>query len=96
MAGQSTQGAERIEGWLSAALAAALDVPAHSIDRNSSFHALGVDSVTSVEIAGDLEAWLGRDVPLTAFFTYPSISRLAAALAAPPRSGKKRPNIDTW
>jgi len=87
LAGQRTHNAEAIADWLSSALADALGCPPERIDRNSTFHALGVDSVTSVEIAGDLEAWLGHHVPPTSFYNHPSIARLAAALA--PAAQKK-------
>jgi natural product biosynthesis luciferase-like monooxygenase protein/amino acid adenylation domain-containing protein len=74
--------AEAIADWLAAALARALKRAPDEIDRSSTFHALGVDSMTSVELAGDLEAWIGQPVSLTALFEHPSISILAAALAA--------------
>src|SRR5262249_47680882 len=76
------QQADAIAAWLSVRLAQVLDRPAESIDRSATFHALGLDSVTSVEIAGDLETWLGRSVPLTALFEHPTVSRLAASLAS--------------
>lgn len=82
--------AAAIADWLAAALAQALQRAPEQIDRDSSFHALGVDSMTATEIAGRLEAWLDRPVPLTALFEHPSISRLAGALAAAAKERAKR------
>jgi natural product biosynthesis luciferase-like monooxygenase protein/amino acid adenylation domain-containing protein len=83
---------EAIADWLTSALARALKCAPERIDRDSTFHALGVDSVTAVEIAGDLEVWLGRPVPLTALFEHPSITRLADALAAAAKQrGRRKP-----
>ena len=81
---------EAIADWLASALARALKRAPKQIDRDSTFDALGVDSLTSAEIAGDLETWLGRPVPLTALFEHPSISRLAGALAANAQERGKR------
>ena len=45
-----------------------------------SFADLGLDSVKAVELALDLETWLGRPVPATVFWTYPNIKALAEHL----------------
>ena len=51
-----------------------------AIDASRSFADLGLDSVKAVELALDLETWLGRPVPATVFWTYPNINALAEHL----------------
>ncbi len=64
------------------------------VDASRSFADLGLDSVKAVELALDLETWLGRPVPATVFWTYPNIKALtehlidvqASGAASAPRS----------
>ena len=51
-----------------------------AVDASRSFAELGLDSVKAVELALDLETWLGRPVPATVFWTYPNINALAEHL----------------
>lgn len=56
----------------------ALGVAAGDIDIDLPFSALGLDSVQGVEIAARLEKHLGRDLPPTLLFRYPTINDLVA------------------
>jgi acyl carrier protein len=71
----------QIETWLVRAIARSLRVGPHEIDPARRFVELGIDSVAAVELSGDLEAWLGREVAPTVVWDYPTIALLAAHLA---------------
>jgi acyl transferase domain-containing protein/acyl-CoA synthetase (AMP-forming)/AMP-acid ligase II/acyl carrier protein len=77
----SDHGAREIECWLVAALATLLHLEPAEIDPGAPFSAYGLDSVQAVNLAGDLEQWLGLAVPATAVWEHPSIRGLAAHLA---------------
>ncbi len=51
------------------------------IDVAEPFASFGLDSVTMVSIAGELEKWLGRPLPQTLLYDSPTIARLAQNLA---------------
>jgi len=78
---QSNHTAEYIEAWLAKWLAEELGITVDAIDPRNSFVKYGIDSVTAVRLADDLEVWLGRDLPLTVAWDYPSIEALAQHLA---------------
>ena len=59
------------------------------------FAALGLDSVRTVELVTELSRWLGRQVPETAPWEYPTIARLAAVLTGEPDVLATGPNADT-
>ena len=72
---------EAIQGWLVANIAERLKFPASEIDVHMPFASLGMDSMTAVLLAGDLEMFLGRTLPPTLMYDHPSIAALAAHLA---------------
>lgn len=51
-----------------------------SVPDDLGFFELGLDSLTAVRLRRQLEEALGRPVPATALFSYPTIARLAAYL----------------
>lgn len=55
--------AEKIQAWMVEHLAAALDLAADGIDPKTSFDANGVDSLIMEGLMGDLEEWLGLQLP---------------------------------
>ena len=71
----------RIREWLIDQLADYAAVPAHRIDASVPFAMYGVGSKEAVEMAGDLERWLGHPVAPTAAYDHPTIDQLAAHLA---------------
>lgn len=76
-----TRGAEEIAAWLVVRLAEALAVEATTIDVRTAFAEYGLDSAESVILAGDLEEWLGRTLPATLVWEYPTIEVLSRHLA---------------
>ena len=59
---QTTHDSRELERWLIARLARSLNVEADQIELHEPFLRYGLDSVESVRISADLEAWLGFPV----------------------------------
>jgi acyl transferase domain-containing protein/acyl carrier protein len=70
-----------IAAWIVAHLSVELEVEAASIDVHRPFAHFGLDSVLAVTLAGELGVWLGRPVPPTLAWNFPSIAALARHLA---------------
>jgi acyl carrier protein len=68
---------------LTAAIAAELDSAA-TVDPDTVFTDLGLDSAGVMVVAGDLEDALGVPVPVELLFDYPTPRQLAAHLATAP------------
>lgn len=73
--------AEIIQEWLATRLAQLLTVDVNDIDIHTSFDRYGVDSLAAVTLIGDLEEWLGYELPATLAWDYPNIAELAQYLA---------------
>ena len=67
----------RLAKWVADELGIAVD----SIDTHKSFVYYGLDSVTAIGLAGDLEDWLGRQFSPTLAWDFPDIKTLAQHLA---------------
>lgn len=67
--------------WLIERIAARVKLPVERIETDQPFSRYGLDSVGAVRLAGELSEWLGRDVPATLAYEYPTISALANHLA---------------
>jgi acyl carrier protein len=81
----ATQKSEaEITGWCVAHLAKALRLSGNDIDPQTKFARLGVDSAMAVYLVGELEEWLGRELPPELAFEYPTIAALAHHLAGEP------------
>ncbi|MGW4115984.1 SDR family NAD(P)-dependent oxidoreductase [Actinosynnema sp. NPDC004786] len=76
-------GPDEVEARLRAELSAALGVPAAELDRDRPLAGFGLRSVEMVSLVGGLEQWLGRTLPATLMWEYPTIARLASHLGAP-------------
>jgi acyl-CoA synthetase (AMP-forming)/AMP-acid ligase II/acyl carrier protein len=74
--------AAAIEAWLLRTIAEIRNLPRGSIDRDAALVALGVDSAEAAHVAAELEARLGRRVPLGLVMEQPTIGALASALGA--------------
>ncbi|MBI4576845.1 MAG: amino acid adenylation domain-containing protein [Planctomycetes bacterium] len=75
-------GADAIRAWLLARAARELGLSAADLDPHATFAALGLDSLTLASLAGELEAWLGRPLPVTLLWDHPTPDALARHLAA--------------
>ncbi|MFE7765986.1 amino acid adenylation domain-containing protein [Streptomyces sp. NPDC057438] len=65
-------------------LAEALHRPPQEIDDDTQFLALGLDSLTAVDLARRLERELGRPLPATLLFEHRTLGELATHLATTP------------
>lgn len=70
-----------IENWLIEHLARALELEITQIDVDNPLDNYGLNSLTILEITGDLEEWLGKTVIVTIFYDYPTLASLAKYLS---------------
>ena len=73
--------ADGIQTWLVAQLSEQLKIPHQNIDVREPLVHYGMDSLQAVSLAADLEGWLGRTLPPTLAYDYPTIEALAHYLA---------------
>ncbi|MEA5565925.1 AMP-binding protein [Anabaena sp. UHCC 0399] len=78
---QATQTKEAIQAWLVAKLSDLLKVTPQEIDVQKSLARYGLDSLAIVNLAGELEQWLGYKLSSTVTYEHPSIIALANYLA---------------
>lgn len=78
---RQTHTAVEIQDWAALKLSEALGVTPAEIDVHESLDNYGMGSIQAVSFAGDLEEWLGRDLPATLLWDYPTLAALAAHLA---------------
>ncbi|HEX2569028.1 MAG TPA: type I polyketide synthase [Polyangia bacterium] len=77
----AARAASRMEDWLLRRLSASLGVPAAELDAGKTFASYGLGSADAVQLAAALEAELGRKLPPTLLWLYPTVSELARHLA---------------
>lgn len=70
-----------IEGWLIDKMALLSDTEAAQIDVERAFVDYALDSSLAVTLAEELSKLVGRPLPVTLFWEYPSICALAMALS---------------
>ncbi|HEU4726518.1 MAG TPA: SDR family NAD(P)-dependent oxidoreductase, partial [Kofleriaceae bacterium] len=80
-AGEPNPSRSEIEDRLLAELAARLRVAADTLDPRRPIASYGLSSVDMVGLVGELERWLGRKLPATLAWEYPSVEAMAAFLA---------------
>jgi len=73
---------EAIQAWLITRVSTALSLNPDEIDVRETFSSFGLDSRTAVSLSGDLERWLGRRLPPTLVWDYPTIDALSRHLDA--------------
>jgi acyl carrier protein len=76
--------ADDIERWLLDQLQARLGDRTEDVDSHMPFSYYGLDSIDAVELAAELEEWLGAPVSATLTFDYPTVSAVAQYLAETP------------
>jgi acyl-CoA synthetase (AMP-forming)/AMP-acid ligase II/acyl carrier protein len=74
--------ASSLEMFLARRLAAAMAIDVAEIEPAEPFARYGLDSVKAASLANELERRVGREVPLTLFWDYPSVSALASHLSS--------------
>jgi acyl carrier protein len=72
---------ERIQEWLVAQLAERLGMASEAIDVDRPITEYGLDSITGIALAGDLEEWLQIYLSPTLLWDYPTVAYLADHLA---------------
>lgn len=86
---------EAVDGWLRAALGPLLRLSPEDIDGDKSFTRYGLDSMTAVTLAAELEIWLGFRLSPTLAWDYPTLNELAGYVAelavTPPAPGTVDP-----
>ena len=80
--GKSRQSEREIQDWMTTRLGAMLKMDAAKIDVKTPLTRYGVDSLRLVEVAADLEKWLGRKFDDDLLKDHPDIQSLAKHLAA--------------
>jgi acyl carrier protein len=92
---EKIQDVEAIRGWLVDKLAEALCVSPEEIEDDEPFARYGLGSAQAVSMAGDLEEWVGRDLPATLLYDYPTIDALAHHVSeASAVTGRRGPSGD--
>ncbi len=71
-----------IRDWCVEYLARTLDLADQTIDTETTFARMGLDSANSVFLIVELEDWLGLELTPDLLFEHPTIGELARHLAA--------------
>jgi acyl-CoA synthetase (AMP-forming)/AMP-acid ligase II/acyl carrier protein len=77
---------EMLRVWLMEKLSRQLNIPAKEMDVRRPFAEYGFDSAAVVELAGDLEDYLGCELSPTLVYDYPTVESLCLYLAHAPRA----------
>lgn len=77
----SPRSRDDIESWLIARFAYLSKTDEAEIDLDRLFVDYNLDSSVAVSVTADLAEWIGIELPPTLFWEYPTIGKLAAALA---------------
>lgn len=64
--------------WLREKVASRLEVPVEEVSEETYFDDFGLDSTEALVLAGELEKWLGFELPATALWYHPTIRELSA------------------
>jgi acyl carrier protein len=86
--GNASRSAPTIQEWMILRLSEAIGVDPGQIDPRLPFASYGLSSLTAYRLTGDLAEWIGRDLPATLFWEYPTIFTLSQHLA-----GETGPNL---
>ena len=70
-----------IEEWLTVNIARELELDPDKIDVHQPLSRYGLDSLAAVGLSGELEVWLGRELPPDLLTSLPTIEALAHSLA---------------
>jgi 8-amino-7-oxononanoate synthase len=73
-----------IQAWLIANLAERLKAEPQSLRTDEPFASYGLDSIAAVSLSSEMEDWLGRRLPASLLWDYPTIAALSEHLAKGP------------
>lgn len=68
---------ETIQTWLANQIARQLNIKSNTIKVTEQLTRYGLDSIDSVTIVGEMEDWLGVELPSTLLWDYPTIEKTA-------------------
>lgn len=85
---------DQIQQWLVSNIAKTIGVEPLELDVREPFTSFGLTSLDELSLSGDLEDWLGVNIPPTITWDYPTILALAKYLAGKVGSGKVHENDD--
>jgi acyl transferase domain-containing protein/acyl carrier protein len=74
---------EKIQNWLITKLSDQFGLEESDVGVDDAFASFGIDSAQALSICGDLEVWLGKQLPPTLLWDYPTIQILSEHLAHP-------------
>lgn len=74
--------ADEIQKWLISYMAETMKISPDAVDVTVPFEEYGLDSSMSVNLASELEAWLGRTLDPTLVYDYPTIESLARQVSS--------------
>ncbi|MCP4702330.1 MAG: amino acid adenylation domain-containing protein [Gammaproteobacteria bacterium] len=80
---------ETIQARLLAGVSARLKTAKEDIDIHEPLARYGLDSAAALSLTGELEEWLGRSLPASLTYDYPSIAALARYLTEGPQQQDK-------
>lgn len=66
-----------IQKWIAEKLTERMQIPADSISLDKDFAEYGIDSLNAVGLVGEIEQWIGHELPATALWDHTSIRKLA-------------------
>ncbi len=72
-----TTAVDIIQGWFVKQIAKQLGIGVQTIKVTEPLTRYGLDSIDSVTIVGDMEDWLGTELPSTLLWDYPTIEKAA-------------------
>ena len=98
MADNAKYSVEEIKEWLIENIADRLEMKPEEIDIDEPVTHLGLSSREAIMLSGDLEEWIGFELPPELLYEYPEIGPLAEKLAEGPSafasSTEKEKSID--
>ncbi|HEX7314144.1 MAG TPA: amino acid adenylation domain-containing protein [Pyrinomonadaceae bacterium] len=77
---RETRTVEAVREWLVEKISRSAGIPPEEVDDVQPFRRYGFDSARVVAMVGDLSAWLGRRLPPTLFWDYPTVEAVARHL----------------
>ncbi|NEO24234.1 acyl-CoA-binding protein [Moorena sp. SIO4A5] len=73
---------EKIKAWLVAYIAKVFNIEADEVNSTLPFERYALGSADAANLVAELGAWLERDIPATALYSYPTIEFLAKHLVS--------------
>lgn len=73
---------DEVEDWLVQRFAVLADMSSEEMDVDRPFVDYNLDSAVAVTVSRELAAWVGRELPITLFWEYPTIASLSMALGS--------------